>query len=95
VDDVYIIGSPLFKKVTVRLDPKYHKGKTFTVIAANNSAENIYIQSAKLNGQPLDRSWLRYDEIVAGGKLELEMGAAPNKSWGAAPNELPPTRPKF
>jgi predicted alpha-1,2-mannosidase len=95
VDGVYIIGSPLFKKVTVRLNPKYHKGKTFTVIAANNSAENIYIQSAKLNGKPLDRAWLRYDEIVAGGNLELEMAATPNKSWGAAPDELPPTRPKF
>ncbi len=95
VDGVYIIGSPLFRKVSIRLDPKYEKGKSFTVIAVNNSAENIYIQSANLNGKPLERAWLRYDEIAAGGKLELEMGPAPNQSWGSAPNELPPTRPKF
>jgi predicted alpha-1,2-mannosidase len=93
VDGIYIIGSPLFKKATIRLDPKYQKGKSFAVIALNNSPENIYIQSAKLNGKPLERAWLRYDEIAAGGKLELEMGAMPNKSWGSS--ELPPTHPKF
>lgn len=91
VDGIYIIGSPLFQKATVRLDPKYHHGKTFSVIAANNSSQNIYIQSAKWNGQPLNRAWLRYDEIAAGGRLELEMGPTPNKSWGSAPEVLPPS----
>ena len=95
VDGIYIIGSPLFKKVTIRLDPKYQKGKSFTVIAANNSADNIYIQSAKLNGKPLDRAWLRYDEIASGGKLELQMSATPNQNWGSAPDESPPGRPQF
>jgi len=95
VDGVYIIGSPLFKKVTIRLDPKYQKGKSFTVSAANNSAENIYIQSAKLNGKPLDRAWLRYEEVASGGKLELQMSATPNQNWGSAPDELPPGRPMF
>ncbi len=89
VDNIFIIGSPLFKKVTLQLDPKYAKGKTFSVIAHNNSAQNIYIQSAKLNGQPLNRAWLRYEEITGGGKLELEMGATPNENWGAS--ELPPS----
>ncbi len=91
VDGIYIIGSPLFRKVTIQLDPKYHHGKTFSVIAANNSPENIYIQSARWNGQPLNRSWLRYEEIAAGGRLELEMGPMPNKNWGAAPEVLPPS----
>ena len=94
VDGIYIIGSPLFTKATIRLDPQYQKGKSFAVIAANNSPENIYVQSAKLNGKPLNRAWLRYDEIANGGALELEMGAAPNKSWGSAPDQLPPGRPK-
>jgi predicted alpha-1,2-mannosidase len=82
VDGTYVIGSPLFQKAVIRLDPKYHRGKTFTVIARNNSSENIYIQSAKLNGQPLNRAWLRYDEITAGGKLEFEMSSIPNRGWG-------------
>lgn len=89
VDGVYIIGSPLFKKATIQLDPKYHKGKTFSVVAHNNSAQNFYIQSAKLNGKPLERAWLRYEEITAGGQLELEMGAAPNKNWGSASEQFP------
>ena len=89
VDGIFIIGSPLFKKATLQLDLKYHKGRTFSVIAHNNSAQNIYIQSAKLNGRPLNRAWLRYDEITGGGKLELEMGAQPNKNWGTG--ELPPS----
>ena len=89
VDGIYIIGSSLFQKATIRLDPNYHKGKTFSVIAHDHSAKNIYIQRAKLNGQPLERAWLRYDEIVAGGRLELEMGAEPNTSWGSAPAEIP------
>ena len=84
VDGIYIIGSPLFAKATIRLNPQYQKGKSFTVIAANNSPDNIYIQSAKLNGKPLDRAWLRYDEIANGGVLALEMGATPNKNWGTA-----------
>jgi predicted alpha-1,2-mannosidase len=89
VDNLYIIGSPLFPKVTLTLDRKYHKGSKFTVIAHNNSPQNFYIQSAKLNGKPLNRAWLRYSEISAGGTLEFEMGPQPNKSWGV--EELPPS----
>jgi predicted alpha-1,2-mannosidase len=95
VDGIYIIGSPLFHKATLRLDAKYHQGKPFTVIAVNNSPENIYVQSAKLNNKPLNRAWLRYDEITAGGTLELQMGKDPNKNWGSAPDQLPPPPPKF
>jgi predicted alpha-1,2-mannosidase len=91
VDGIYVIGSPLFKKVTLRLDAKYSAGKTFSVIAHNNSEKNIYIQQAKLNGKPLNRAWLNYKEIVAGGVLELEMGAEPNRSWGSDPAQLPPS----
>ena len=76
------IFSPLFNQVTLRLDPKYTPGSTFTITAKNNSPANVYIQSATLNGRPLNRCWLDYKEIVAGGKLELELGAQPNKQWG-------------
>jgi predicted alpha-1,2-mannosidase len=90
VDGIYIIGSPLFAETTFKLDPHYYPGKTFTIRAPGNSAENRYVQSATLNGQPLLRAWLRHAEIAAGGVLELEMGPKPNKQWGAAPDELPP-----
>ncbi|MGA3268338.1 MAG: GH92 family glycosyl hydrolase [Verrucomicrobiota bacterium] len=86
---VYVMGSPLVDKATITLDPKYYKGGSFTVIAKNNSAENQYIQAARLNGRPLRRSWITYDEIGAGGTLELVMGPQPNRDWGAAPADRP------
>jgi len=76
------ITSPVFNKVTLKLDPKYAKGKTFTIIANNNSAKNIYIQEAKLNGKTYNKCYIDYKDIVAGGTLELSMGATPNKNWG-------------
>jgi putative alpha-1,2-mannosidase len=90
VDGIYIIGSPLFDEATVQLDPHYYKGGKFTVRTRNNSARNLYVQSATLNGKPLNRAWLRHAEVVAGGMLELVMGPQPNESWGSALSELPP-----
>ena len=87
---VYILGSPLVDKMTLRLDPKYYKGKTFTVIAKHNSPDNMYIQSATLNGKPVTRNWISQGEIAAGGKLVLTMGPTPNKDFGSAPADRPP-----
>ena len=86
-DGRYVIGSPLVEKAIIRLNPKYYSGGTFTVIAHGASNQNIYVQSASLNGQPLDRSWITHDEIVHGGTLELEMGVLPNKNWPAVSRE--------
>lgn len=86
---VYVIGSPLADQTTIKLDPKYCKGGSFTVIARNNSAKNQYIQAAYLDGHPLNRSWITHQEIVAGGTLELVMGPQPNRNWGAAPADRP------
>jgi len=91
VDGIYLIGSPLFDRATLKLDRHYYPGRKFTVIARDNSEQNIYIQSAKLNGKPLERAWLRHTEIVAGGTLELQMGPTPNLSWGSAATALPPS----
>lgn len=74
----YEITSPVFKRVKITLNKKYHKGKFFEIIAKNNSPENIYIRRAWLNGKPLNRLWLDHFEITAGGKLELEMSDKPN-----------------
>jgi len=81
-DPVYEIGSPIFSKITIDLDEKYYSGKRFVIEAKNNSAENIYIQSATLNGEPLNRFWFHHSELVKGGSLVLEMGPKPNEQWG-------------
>jgi predicted alpha-1,2-mannosidase len=83
---VYVIGSPLVEKTTVELDPKFYPGGTFTITAHNISNQNIYIQSAKLNGQPLNHPWITHDEVIHGGTLEFEMGILPNKTWGTGTN---------
>lgn len=87
-DNIYILTSPVFSKVQFSLDPKYYKGDKFTITAKNNSPENIYIQSVKLNGKPINRAWIRHEEIVNGGTLEFTMGKEPNMKWGTT--ELPP-----
>jgi len=74
----YVIGSPLFNKAVLRLD----NGKTFTITARNNSPQNVYIQSARLNSKPLAHYLLDHGSITAGGKIEFEMGHEPQKSWG-------------
>ncbi len=83
----YNIGSPLFERITLTTDD----GKQFEIRARGCSEENKYIQSAALNGEPLNRPWLTHNEIVGGGRLELVMGPRPNKSWGADPQQAPPT----
>jgi predicted alpha-1,2-mannosidase len=84
----YEIGSPLFDRVRIR--PSGEDGPTFEIVASGNSPENVYVQSASLNGRPLSRAWLYHSEIVTGGRLELVMGPEPNPAWGSAPRDLPP-----
>jgi predicted alpha-1,2-mannosidase len=78
----YDLSSPLFKKVTIRLDHTYYGGKTFTIETQNNSAQNIYIQSVSLNGKPLTKPILYHKDLVKGGKLVVRMGSRPNLNWG-------------
>ena len=68
---------------------KMEDGNELTILAKKTSDMNIYIQSARLNGKPLDRCWLHHSEIVYGGTLEFEMGAKPS-SWSSS-GELPPS----
>ncbi len=82
---VMVFGSPDVDKATVKLPGD----KTFTMVAQNNSAENVYIQSVTLNGNDINRSYITYDEIMNGGKLEFVMGSTPNKKFGAAPEDRP------
>ncbi len=87
----YALGSPLVDKATLKLDSKFAKGRSFTVIAKNNSSQNPYIQSATLNGKALTRSWISHTEITDGGTLVLTMGPQPNHDFGSAPADRPPT----
>ena len=80
----YIFGSPLFKKVVVNVGG----GKTFTIEAKNNSAKNIYIQSAKLNGKRYTRSYIDYKDIMKGGILEFVMGDQPS-TFGTKVSDRP------
>ena len=83
-DNVYVLGSPLFGKAVIQLDPKWHKGSAFTIIARDNSPTNCYVQSARLNGNPLERAWITHSEITSGGILEFVMGPRPNLKWGTS-----------
>jgi predicted alpha-1,2-mannosidase len=92
---VYEIGSPLFEKVTIKLDTAYFPGKEFVIEAKGTSSENRYIQSAKLNGKKLDQPWFYHETLVSGGTLELKMGDQPNKKWGSDPGDAPPSLSDF
>ena len=79
---VYDITSPIFDEVIIDLDPKYYPGKTFIIKTYNNSKENMYIQSAKLNGKDHKKFWFPHETFAKGGTLEIYLGPEPNKSWG-------------
>jgi putative alpha-1,2-mannosidase len=66
-------------------------GKVFAIIAHHVSAQNKYIQSATLNGKPLNKPWFEHKDISSGGTLVLEMGSHPNLQWGSAPQDAPPS----
>lgn len=82
---VYVIGSPCFEEAVISLP----QGKEFRITCRNYSPEHKYIQSARLNGEVLDRSWFTHKELMDGGCLEFFMGAKPNKKW--ATEDTPPT----
>ena len=71
------ITSPVFDEIVIQTDPAYASGKPFIIKAVNNSPENIYIQSAKLNGEPVEVPYLEFRQIADGGTLELQMGPEP------------------
>ena len=91
---VYEIGSPLFKRVVIHLNDDYYPGGRFVIEARGNSPENRYIQSANLDGRPLDRPWFYQSELVDGGTLILEMGPKPNTRWGGSLEAAPPSVPR-
>ncbi len=90
---VYELCSPLFPKVTLRLSQPY-KGRTFVVSAPAASDDNAYVQSVRLGNADLPHCWLPTDAITQGGSLTFALGASPNKTWGASPENRPPSLSK-
>jgi predicted alpha-1,2-mannosidase len=83
----YIMGSPVFSEATIHMG----NGHDFTIIARNNSAANMYIQSAMLNGKPWNKPWFSHSDIAGGARLVLTMGPEPNTKWGSAVGAAPPS----
>lgn len=83
----YILGSPIFDRVRLHMG----NGKILEIVARNNSAKNLYIQSATLNGKPWNKPWFSQADIANGATLVLTMGPEPNKAWGADPADAPPS----
>ncbi|SFD12687.1 GH92 family glycosyl hydrolase [Algibacter pectinivorans] len=81
----YVIGSPLFKKANIQLE----NGKTFQISAPNNSKENFYIQSATLNSEAHNKSFITFEAIQNGGELYFKMDSTPNKKWASDEDSLP------
>lgn len=85
-DPYYVIGSPLFPEVILHL-----QGGDFVIRAKDASLDNKYIQSADLDGEKFDKTWISHEELKKGGILSLVMHASPNMQWGSSPDSLPPS----
>lgn len=83
--DQYVIESPLFKKVELSLA----NGNKFQISAPNNSKENVYINSAKLNGEIWDKSFIVFNSIQSGGQINFSLSDKPNKNWAASRESVP------
>jgi len=94
-DPSYQLTAPIFPSVVLHLDPVKYNGQTFTIKAEGLSRENIYIQSAWLNGKAYDKAWIAHQDIVNGGALVFRMGPAPNKEWASALASAPPSMSKI
>jgi putative alpha-1,2-mannosidase len=81
----YAIGSPLFRTVRMTMP----NGKVLTIEAVNNSANNVYIQSASFNGRSHDKAWLSREALQQGGTLRFVMGPKPNKAWASSKAAAP------
>lgn len=84
----YVLGIPRFEQVTLNLE----NGKRFIVKAKNLSPQNCFVSSAKLNGNPLERSFITFDEIYNGGELVFDMTSTPDSPWATQPEQCPVMR---
>jgi len=83
--DQYVLGAPLFKKITLTLE----NGKSVVINAAANSAENRYVQSLQMDGKPYSKNWISHSALQKGTVLNFNMLATPNKQRGSDPADFP------
>ncbi|MCL1636642.1 GH92 family glycosyl hydrolase [Elizabethkingia sp. HX WHF] len=81
----YVLGAPLFKEATIHLE----NGKKIEIKAPQNSQENIYVESLKVNNQPYSKNWLNHQELMKGAVLSFDMKAQPNKERGSQEKDFP------
>jgi putative alpha-1,2-mannosidase len=77
-------GSPLFEKITIKLNSRYYEGDNLEIETINQHPDNHYIQSASWNGEVINSNWMYRDQLMLGGKLSFTLGSSPNETWGIA-----------
>lgn len=85
---IFVFGSPVVDQAVINVKD----GRQFTIKAKNNSADNIYIQSVKLNGKPYTKSFITYSDMMSGGELVFEMGSQPNKEFAVKAEDRPQSK---
>ena len=83
--DQYVLGAPLFRKITVSQD----NGKKLVITAAQNNEKNRYVQAVNFNGKAVGKNWLNHFDLQNGGSLKFTMGVVPNKTRGTSPEAYP------
>ncbi|WP_431434574.1 GH92 family glycosyl hydrolase [Bacteroides hominis] len=83
--DEYVIGAPLFKKATLH----FENGNNLVIDAQNNSEENLYIESLRVNGQESTRNYLKHADLLQGGTIEFKMSSQPNLNRGINDDDAP------
>ncbi|QCR21156.1 GH92 family glycosyl hydrolase [Pontibacter sp. SGAir0037] len=83
--DQYVVGAPLFKKVTLTLE----NGKKLEIEAPKNSDQNLYVQSMRVNGKKYEKNWLSHENLMKGAKIQFDMGAEPNTKRGTEKDAFP------
>jgi putative alpha-1,2-mannosidase len=78
-DPRFGITSPLFDRITISLNNKYHSGSQFIIETENNSPENVYVHTASLNGKKLESLFVPFHSVVSGGKLSFVLGNTPKE----------------
>jgi putative alpha-1,2-mannosidase len=81
----YVVGAPLFNKITVSLE----NGNTIEITAPENSPENRYVQSIEMNGMPYSKNYFHYEELQKGATVSFEMNHVPNKQRGTKDSDFP------
>ncbi|MCY1633563.1 GH92 family glycosyl hydrolase [Marinifilum sp. D737] len=83
--DEYVLGSPIFDKVTLTLE----NGNTFTITSTNNSKENVFVKDVKLNGKTFKKNYIKHGDILKGGKIDFNMSKKANKKRGTSEDSYP------